>query len=369
MSIDGRLIQQIQRITLYYLFMNTEIELQSDIETLRGRFRETKDLYREVCALLFFRYGITPTASKLYQFVRKGSMSAPAEALAKFWEDLRSKARVEIDHPNLPSELKASAAEAIAALWREATAAARHELASLRLEDQAAVEQALGEEARARQAAAEALASAETLRHQVAAAQESLQQRQTDLEAERRAHAGTVARLQELQRHLEEARNQQERVRVDFSAELAKAREAVEVANSRSDAAERRALLDIDQERQARIKADKQLEALRGQLAQAESRHRESMLAQADAVTRLQIKADAAEDSQRELTASNRSLVDDLQATRERLAVAQQEATQFKAEAQTLRALLERLSPPEPVPPPQEVPASKAAKTGARRVR
>ena len=152
--------------------MNTEIELQSDIETLRGRFRETKDLYREVCALLFFRYGITPTASKLYQFVRKGSMSAPAEALAKFWEDLRSKARVEIDHPNLPSELKASAAEAIAALWRAAAVASRHELASLRLEGQAAVEQALGEEARARQAAAEALASAETLRHQVAAAQE-----------------------------------------------------------------------------------------------------------------------------------------------------------------------------------------------------
>lgn len=124
--------------------MNSEIELQSDIEALRGRFTETKDLYREVCALLFFRYGITPTASKLYQFVRKGSMSAPAEALARFWEDLRSKARVEIDHPDLPPELKATAAEAIAALWQQATAAARNELAALRLEDQAAVEQAQG---------------------------------------------------------------------------------------------------------------------------------------------------------------------------------------------------------------------------------
>ncbi|MES2246459.1 MAG: DNA-binding protein [Pseudomonadota bacterium] len=348
--------------------MSTEIELQSDIEALKGRFTETKDLYREVCALLFFRHGITPTASKLYQFVRKGSMSAPAEALAKFWEDLRSKARVEIDHPDLPPELKATAAEAIAALWQQATAAARNELAALRLEDQAAVEQAQGEETRALQAAAEALASANTLRQQLGAAQESLQQRQTDLEAERRAHAGTVARLQELQRHLEEARNQQERVRADFSAELAKAREAVDVANARSDAAERRALLEIDQERQARIKADKQLEALRGQLAQAEGRHRESLLAQADAVTRLQVKADAAEVSQRELTASNRGLVDDLQATRERLAVAQQEATQFKAEAQTLRALLERLSPPEPVLP-QDPPASKVTKAGTRKAR
>lgn len=348
--------------------MNTEIELQSDIETLRGRFTETKDLYREVCALLFFRYGITPTASKLYQFVRKGSMSAPAEALARFWEDLRSKARVEIDHPDLPPELKASAAETIAGLWRQATAAARHELAALRLEDQAAVQQAQGEETRARQAAAEALASSDSLRQQLGAAQESLKQLQTDLEAERRAHAGAVARLQELQRHLEEARHQQERGRADFSAELAKARGAVDVAGSRADAAERRALLEIDQERQARMKVDKQLEALRGQLAQTEGRHRESMLAQADAVTRLQIRADAAEDSQRALTDSNRSLVDDLQATRERLAVAQQEATQFQAEAQTLRALLERLSPQEQVPA-QRAQASKVAKAGARKTR
>jgi hypothetical protein len=149
---------------------------------------------------------------------------------------------------------------------------------------------------------------------------------------------------------------------------LAKAREAVDVANSRSDAAERRALLEIDQERQARLKVDKQLEALRGQLAQTECRHRESMLTQADAATRLQVRADAAEDSQRALTVSNRSLADDLQATRERLAVAQQEATQFKAEALTLRALLERLSPPERASQ-QEGPASKTAKAGARKTR
>lgn len=92
------------------------------------------------------------------------------------------------------------------------------------------------------------------------------------------------------------------------------------------------------------------------------------MLAQADVVTRLQVKADAAEDSQRELTASNRSLVDDLQATRERLAVAQQESTQFRAEAQTLRVLLERLSPPEPVLP-QDPPAAKVTKAGTRKAR
>src|SRR5437762_2033139 len=103
-----------QRITLYNQSMSIETEIQSEVDALKARFDDTKTLYREVCALLFFRYGLTPTANKLYQFVRKGSMSAPADALTKFWDDLRSKARVEIDHPDLPPELKAVAAEAIA---------------------------------------------------------------------------------------------------------------------------------------------------------------------------------------------------------------------------------------------------------------
>ncbi|MDP9607498.1 UNVERIFIED_ORG: chromosome segregation ATPase [Variovorax paradoxus] len=335
--------------------MSTETEIQSDIEALRGQFLETKDLYREVCALLFFRYGVTPTASKLYQFVRKGSMSAPAAALAKFWDDLRSKARVEIDHPDLPPEINASAAEAIAGLWHQATAAARKELAALRLEDQAAAEQARDERDLAQRSAQEASAGAAALRLELAAAQESAQQRLTELEAERRAHAGSVARLQELQRHLEEARAQLERARAEFSADLVKSQHAVDVANARADAAERRALLDIDHERQARIKADKQLEALRAQLAQAESRYHERSAAQAETVTRLQMKADAADGSQRELMAANQSLASDLRTTREMLAGAQQEVAQLRGEAQTFRALLERLSPPEPsrsAPPP-----------------
>lgn len=41
-----------------------EQQLQIEIEKLRSEFTETQDLYREVCVLLFFRYGITPTANK-----------------------------------------------------------------------------------------------------------------------------------------------------------------------------------------------------------------------------------------------------------------------------------------------------------------
>lgn len=66
-----------------------EQQLQIEVDKIKTEFAKTKDIYREVCVLLFFRYGITPTASKLYQYVRRGSMSAPAEALNKFWLELR----------------------------------------------------------------------------------------------------------------------------------------------------------------------------------------------------------------------------------------------------------------------------------------
>ena len=67
---------------------NETNQIQAEVERLRAQFPDTQELYREVSALLFFRYGITPTANKLYQLVRKGSMSAPAEALNKFWETI-----------------------------------------------------------------------------------------------------------------------------------------------------------------------------------------------------------------------------------------------------------------------------------------
>lgn len=37
--------------------MTDEARLQADIEALRPKFPDTQDLYREVCTILFFRYG------------------------------------------------------------------------------------------------------------------------------------------------------------------------------------------------------------------------------------------------------------------------------------------------------------------------
>ncbi|CAE6776949.1 hypothetical protein R69927_04026 [Paraburkholderia domus] len=58
--------------------------LAAEIERLKGAHPKTRELYREVCALLFFRYGITPTANRLYQLVRRGSMGTPTAVLGEF---------------------------------------------------------------------------------------------------------------------------------------------------------------------------------------------------------------------------------------------------------------------------------------------
>ncbi|WP_338911161.1 DNA-binding protein [Mycetohabitans rhizoxinica] len=87
--------------------------LVNPFKLYRDRCADTRALYREVCALLFFRYGVTPTANKLYSLVRKGSMATPADVLNRFWQDLRERTRVKIDHTDLPDAVKQVAAEAV----------------------------------------------------------------------------------------------------------------------------------------------------------------------------------------------------------------------------------------------------------------
>lgn len=330
--------------------MSTETEIQSAIEALRGQFPETKALYREVCALLFFRHGITPTASKLYQYVRKGSMSAPTEALAKFWEELRDKARVEIDRPDLPDEVKAVAADAIQALWSHATERARQELAASRIEQQAEVQRAQEAEQAALQqldASAGTIAGLET---QLATAGEQMRQLQTELEAERRAHVAMAAKGQELQRQVVGLQEQITAARGDFSADLTKARQAVDTANARADAAERRALLEIDQERQARAKADKQTEAVRHQLTQAENRQRELAVEHASIAAGLKEKLDAAQASHRQLEGRHQALGEEATRLQQELKAIQQEAIAHRTEATTLRSLMRHVAPAEAQP-------------------
>lgn len=324
--------------------MSTESEIQAEIESLKDQFSETKALYREVCALLFFRYGITPTASKLYQYVRKGSMSAPADALTKFWDELRSKARVQIDHPDLPEALKVAAADAVQTLWGQATELARTELAGVRVEAQAESAKALADLEAERDRSSGLEARAQELQGRLENMAGQLQSRSSDLESERRAHAATSARTEALQRQVGELQDQQERIRADFSTELEKGRAAIEAANERASGAERRALREIEQERTARAAAEKQLEGVRTKLAETERQGQAKALEFITANTRISAELEAAKTGGKNLTVAFDTQGQQLQA-------AQQQAAQFKAEADTLRSLVEQFKPVVPFRP------------------
>ncbi|BCG01581.1 hypothetical protein PPGU19_061490 (plasmid) [Paraburkholderia sp. PGU19] len=237
-----------------------EARLAAEIGRLKAEFPNTRALYREVCALLFFRYGQTPTANRLYQLVKRGSMGTPAAVLGEFWAELREKSRVRIEHPDLPADLRDAAGELVATLWARATASAQAELDALRAEVE-------GERTEAEQRVAAArgeLERTETALEQRTAALLAAQVEVRELEkAQAEGHVARQALEAEITRLKSElaARDRElARVREGFSRDLDKLRESAERAEERLRASEKRALLEIDRERGAVAKLQRELD-------------------------------------------------------------------------------------------------------------
>lgn len=243
--------------------MDNEAKLRADIESIKVAALDTPSLYREVCTLMFFRYGITPTANKLYQYVHRGSMSAPAEALAKFWGDLREKSRVRIEHPDLPEAVKVAAGELLAGLWSQARKFADDGLNGFREELTLRLNDAQREKDAAEQARMVAEQAGARMQGQISHLENSIQQLEKKL-------AAAEAKGESLKEQLNGANEQRinseaalAEARRDYSNELEKFRQELRRAEERLAADERRALLEIDKERQLAIKARKETELVR----------------------------------------------------------------------------------------------------------
>jgi chromosome segregation ATPase len=252
-------------------------DIAQEIEQLRTQFPQTQALYREVCVLLFFRHGITPTANRLYQLVKKGSMNAPAEALARFWATLRDKSRMRIEHPDLPAELQSATGELAVALWTRAVDMAQDQLAAAQLEAQLAVADAQAQQSRAE-------AERDQARQELtgsAAALDGAQTRITELEQALAISVAAVSTLQEQVRHGQQGEQhlQQalETARRDFASELDKLRADGALAQERLKSAETRALLEIDRERQAAARLQKEQDAATRKAEQGSNRHRDEV--------------------------------------------------------------------------------------------
>jgi chromosome segregation ATPase len=254
-----------------------ETRLAAEIDRLKTEFPKTRELYREVCALMFFRFGLTPTANRLYQLVKRGSMSTPTQVLGEFWTELREKSRVRIDHPDLPADLQEAAGELVATLWTRSTASAQGALDALRAEVEAekvtaqnTVTSMEGELSRTETALEQRTATLLAAQVRI----QELEQAQAAGEATRQALETEIARQQDEIGARDRALVQ---ARADFSKELEKLRASTALAEERLHATERRALLEIERERTASMRVQKELDAATRRTEQGETRHRSEL--------------------------------------------------------------------------------------------
>lgn len=316
---------------------SVEQQIQAEIELLRGKFPQTQDLYREACVLLFFRFGITPTANKLYQLVRKGSMSAPAEALGKFWTDLREKSRVRIEHPDLPESLRTAAGELAAALWSEAQAHAQEGLTALRNEADASVL-----EAKAAQAAAEGdrdKARSETTATQalLTSATKAIRDVEQQLAAQGATRAALEGQLRQAGEDNKRLQTALEDARREFTAELDKHRTDAQLAEERFQAAEVRALQEIDRERTLTDKLKKELDQVRTVASQAANRHQaETSMLHAE-VGQLRQRVGVLEGNLQSAQAERDRMLADAEALRKQVTEVASQAAGYRADADNWR--------------------------------
>lgn len=241
----------------------SELErLKADIAALPSGLN-TREVYEETCALMFFRYGITPTANKLHSAVGRGSMSTPVEVLRQFWDKLRQKSRVRIEGADLPEELVSAGGELLGTLWRQARAAAEAALSTREAALQEK-EAAYAAQLQAAQSEKEKLETALAHRTEnLLNTQVRLQEREAELSASQARTAELDLQLSELNdavRVSDEMRNLAER---QFAQRLEALALAGQEAEARAAASEKRALLEIDRERTRSARLQKELEAIR----------------------------------------------------------------------------------------------------------
>jgi chromosome segregation ATPase len=319
-----------------------EHQLHSEIEDLRRRCPRTHDLYREVCVLLFFHHGVTPTVNKLYQLVRKGSMSAPTEALNHFWKTLRERSRVTIEHSDLPDELRIAAGDLVATLWRSAQLKSQESLAALQADAVAVVDNAKTEMARARTAQAEALQALEHVREQLRASDDQVSQLRQELAAAAATKESLNERLEDARSELRAMQTRMDQSNAEHIAERERLADRTRLAEDRFADMEKRALLEIDRERTATAKLQKTLGMERAEHATAIERARSEHSTALATIGHLREQIGALQNAVEALRHERDRERADLQSVRIELELAVRQAAAESARVEQLREELER---------------------------
>ena len=201
-------------------------------------------------------------------------MSAPAEALARFWDNLREKSRIRIEHPDLPETLKTAAGALVASVWNEAQAAAEATLASLRSEAKASVHEAETRLRDAEVARDAAKRDSRTVREDLNKAEAKIRELEHALAAETATRIALESQLASTNETNAKQQQAMAEARQDFSSELEKLRKALASTEERHIAVESRAFVEIDRERSNNAKLQKELDRLRAFATELASQHK-----------------------------------------------------------------------------------------------
>ncbi len=326
-----------------------EGQIVADVAELRDRFSHTQTLYREVAALLFFRYGVTPTANKLYQLVRKGSMSAPAQALQTFWEDLRDKSRVRLDVADMPEELQTLTGDLLGRIWQEAMGHSKQQMQHYQTQADERVAQAQAQTRQAQEALeaeqgalSKAQAEIEKINKQLQAAGQEQAALKQDLQ-----HAKHRQNELETEKQLtqQELRRQSEQ----FTQDLERLQKAIELTEERAQANERRALLEIDKERSIQTRLRQQIEEAEQASRAQRQAHEQELSKQQEQLQKLRQELGQEQGERRAMQAAldiSHSLAKEMQGQvqllRTRSALLERENEDNKQKAQLLSQQLEQ---------------------------
>ncbi len=250
----------------------TEAQLYQAVEQLRTQHSNTLDLYKAVAALLFFQYDSTPTTNRMYQLVRKGSMSAPAEALRLFWKELRERSHVRMEQEDIPTALTQSAGAWVAQLWEESVKQAQ-ELTEEK--NQAIYQQmAVNEEARAL-----ALQHAEHAEQETAKTQQRLVEWEQKYAALFDEHQDAKLQIATQKHQIEQLQIQKKELHADQLVLQSQHQQQLALSEQRAADMEKYARLEIERARQDAQKAiqaeQQQKQQLQKQYAALAQSHQE----------------------------------------------------------------------------------------------
>lgn len=248
------------------------------------------DIWQAADALLL--EGQRPTIERVRGKIGRGSPNTVAPHLETWFRHLGGR----IQDPgafSAPPDLPDPIQQAAQHFWAVALSHAR--------EDGAAQIAAAIAEADARVSAAgelqqQAERDAKHLQERLQELATELDQRARAVEAERTQHAQTRERLAALQSQLELLQERLTSQEHDRQTERDQLRRDVQQADERAEAAERRAALEIDRERQLRARSDRQAEQLTGQMEVLRASHQNELLGHVERTARLAAEVQARRD-------------------------------------------------------------------------